>query len=265
MLAASWRSPASWGRGARRPAGWSRRGAPATSTPAARCSAWRAAGRWAAPALLCLSAPAVAGTAATITLASDQWFRGHSITEERPTATIGVAYDDRSGAYLGFSADLVASRDEGIEPLLATQYAGYARRLGGVTADAGVVNRVYSRYYDAGARSSYVEGYVGLTTRRMAARLFWAPRYYGRPGSAVYGQVEALIVERPDWSLSGQVGALAPSGARRGTHHLAVDGRLTVTRRLGRLGASLSAVGGGRDNRGEAPRGTVILALSRSF
>ncbi|WP_225421590.1 TorF family putative porin [Sphingomonas parva] len=213
-----------------------------------------------------LGAPAAARAevAASASLASDDRFRGVSTSRSRPVAGLTLAYDDKSGFYLGVSGTLVLTRDDGIRPLRSVQYAGYARRVAsGLQVDAGVTNRIYGSGY-AGGYGRLTEAYVGLVGRRVSAHLFYSPDGDGYGGDTLYGDANALLVARGAWSLSGHVGLLAAADDA-GAHRLVADGRLAVTRRFGRASLSLTWVGATPARKDEGARGTILLSVSRAF
>lgn len=203
----------------------------------------------------------------SLTAASDDRFRGRSISGERPVATALASYDDVRGPYAGVSVTAVATRDEGVQPLRSVQYLGYAKRLhSGLTLDAGVVSRLYTRQFTGGYADVFVEAYVGVIGRRVSGRLYLSPDFDGRGGNSAYAEVEALLFERGRWSMSGHLGLLAPPrepGQRRALKEL--DWRPGATRTFGRLGVSLQWVGSGPDDDTRRWQSGAVLSATRSF
>jgi uncharacterized protein (TIGR02001 family) len=215
---------------------------------------------------LALAAPARAEPAFSGTIASDDRYRGDSTSGNRPVATFSIAYDDAHGPYLGISLTAVAT-GEGIEPLRSIQYFGYAQRLkSGVSLDVGVSHWI-SSHYDTGAYGrDFTEAYVGIVGRRMSSHIFFSPDYDGHGGASVYAEVNDLLLDRGNWSLTGHVGALAPPREpveRR--RRLEVDGRLGPTRRFGRTALSLTLVGATPSQDTDRWRRAVLVSLTHSF
>jgi uncharacterized protein (TIGR02001 family) len=215
--------------------------------------------------LLALAAPARAQLAFSGTIASDDRYRGDSISGDRPVATFSIAYDDVHGPYAGISLTAVAAED-GIEPLRSVQYVGYARRLkSGVSLDIGVSHWTTSHYYTGEYGRDFTEAYVGIVGRRLSTHIFFSPNYDGRGGS-IYAEVNDLLLDRGNWSLTGHVGALAPpKEVAEPGRSLRIDGRLAATRRFGTTALSLALVGATpREDSNRWPR-TILVSLTHSF
>lgn len=182
-------------------------------------------------------------------------------------ATALASYDDVNGPYAGVSITVVATRDDGLRPLRSVQYLGYAHRLAsGPTLDAGVTNRVYTRYFTGEYARRFVEGYVGVIGRRVSAHLYLSPDYDGTGGNSAYAEADALLVERSRWSLSGHLGVLAPPREPdRRSAPKELDWRLGVTRSFDRLGVSLQWVGSGPDHDTRRWQSGLLLSATRSF
>ncbi|HEX4737092.1 MAG TPA: TorF family putative porin [Allosphingosinicella sp.] len=214
---------------------------------------------------LAVAAPARAELAFSGTLATDERYRGDSVSGDRPVATFSIAYDDLHGPYAGISFTAVAR--DGIAPLQSVQYVGYAKRLkSGVSIDVGLSHRFSSHYYTGEYARDVTEAYVGIVGRRMSAHIFLSPDYDRHGRAAAYAEVDDLLLDRGDWSLTGHIGALAPpkeAGERRPT--LEVDGRLGATRRFGRMTLTLAAVGATPTQESGHWRRTLLLSLTRSF
>jgi uncharacterized protein (TIGR02001 family) len=216
--------------------------------------------------LLAIAVPARAQLAFSGVIASDDRYRGESTSGHNPVATLTVAYDDPSGFYLGASFTAVAAGGF-VEPLRSVQYVGYAKRLkSGLSLDAGITHRISSHYYTGEYASEFTEAYVGIVGRRVSSHLFFSPDYDGRGGDAVYGETEALLLDRGDWSLSAHAGALLgpredPADARK----VELDGRIGITRRFGRTALSLNWIGATPAHESNRWRRAAVVSLSHSF
>ncbi|HEY1604507.1 MAG TPA: TorF family putative porin [Allosphingosinicella sp.] len=215
--------------------------------------------------MLALATPAWAQLALSGTIASNDLYRGDSTSGDRPVATFSIAYDDFRGPYAGISFTAVAA-DGGIQPLQSVQYAGYAHRLkSGVSLDVGVSHWVSSHYHSGPYGREFTEAYVGIVGRRLSSHIFFSPDYEGRGGS-VYAEVDGLLLDRGNWSLTGHAGALAaPGEAAEPRRSLEADGRLALTRRFGRTAFSLALVGATPSRDNERWRRTVLVSLTQSF
>ena len=214
-----------------------------------------------------VASPASAEPGISLSVASDDRFRGRSISGERPIATVQISYDDVRGPYAGISGTVVATAHDGLQPIRSVQYLGYAHRIGhGLTLDAGITNRVYTRYFTGEYGRVLTEGYVGIVGRRVSAHVYVTPDYDGLGGDAVYGEVNALLLERGRWSLSGHLGAqVVPPEPGIPPLTTELDWRLAATRSFGRLGVSLQWVGNGPDHGTKKWQSGAVLSATRSF
>ncbi len=214
---------------------------------------------------LALAVPARAQLAFSGTIASDDRYRGDSISADRPVATFSITYDDARGPYAGLSLTAVAA-DDGIEPLQSVQYAGYAQRLkSGISLDVGVSHWISSHYYTGEYGRNFSEAYVGIVGRRLSSHLFFSPDYDGH-GAALYGEVDDLLLDRGNWSLTAHVGALAPPReTAEPRRSLRLDGRLAATRRFGRTALSFAFVGATPSQDSARWRRTLLVSLTHGF
>lgn len=220
----------------------------------------------------CLSSPVFAQVGASVSVATDDIFRGHSLSEGRPIATASVSYDDPSGLYAGGSATGVDTAESGIQLLGVQGYAGYARRIGtGTTIDTGVTHVRYSRYFSGNASADYTEFYIGLITNHISSHVRYSPDYFRKGVSTIYGDVDGVIQSFTGWRLNGHAGVLVQADGPHepGVARTRYDWRIGVSRQLGPLDLQLAWAGGGpgRDYYADRPRGhsTVVLGASIIF
>ena len=211
------------------------------------------------------AAPAHAEIAFSGAIATDDRFRGDSTSGNRPVATVSAAYDDVRGFYLGLSFTAVAK--DGVRPLRSIQYVGYAKRLkSGLSLDVGITHRISSHYYTGEYGRELAEAYVGIVGRRLSSHVFFSPDYDGHGGDALYGEVEGLLLDRGNWSLSSHVGMLLPPReAPAESRKVELDGRLGATRRFGRTAISFNWIAATPAHDSKNWRGTILLSLSHSF
>lgn len=239
----------------------SRRTAPRHSAARA-ASALIVLGALAAP----LSARAAVG--ASLTAESDYRFRGVSLSDDRPVATLDVAADFANGVYLGASALGVWTAHSGFKALGLQEYVGYARRLNpDLTGDVGFTNANYTDAYIGGAAARNQEIYVGLSGHGIAGRLFYSPNYFNLGYPTLYGELNGVVRPRPRWRLSGHVGVLTRVDDRGGDRaHF--DWRLGVAREFDALTLEAAVTGsnGGDEDHDHARSDTAaVVALSWAF
>ena len=150
----------------------------------------------AALALCACTSGAAAQVSGTLGAVTDYRYRGNTLTDERPAAQVGFAYDDPSGWYAGIFGSQVRLKPPGGESAYfqAIAYGGYAFHVApGLSAEVG---GDYSAFAEANDLN-YGEVFVGAATERFGARVYYSPRYFGESSSAVYGEINAMhpIVE----------------------------------------------------------------------
>ena len=197
----------------------------------------------------CIPAPARAQVGATASVFSDFRFRGYSLSSGNPVAILDIAYDDSSGLYAEAAATGVL--DNGDPAALGLQLGGgYAKRLGsGTTLDFGISQATYAHYSKGQSRRTYGEIYAGVTRGAVSSRIFFSPHYSEAGLWTAYGEINGNISPARHWSIDGHVGMLVPlrTPGRPDEHYrTAFDGRLGLSRELGRLSLHLSLNEGAR-------------------
>ena len=217
-------------------------------------------------------ARAAAEVRTTVAIASDQRFRGRSVSEGRPTASLDVSYDAPGGAYVGVTGTLVAARHDGVRPLTVQEYAGYVTRLpAGPSLDLGVTHANYSEYYGGRRAAQYTELYAGVITQRLASHVYYSPDYFGHGYATVYGELDTAVRPARGWRLSAHAGVLTIVSGRAPADYRPTqyDWRLGLATSLRSVEVEFSWSGAGPDRDyydGEPrPRSGPSLRLSRSF
>jgi len=224
----------------------------------------------ASAALLLISGTARAEIGAQLSAASEEVFRGRSISAGRPTFGLDVSYDDAGGAYLGAQAKGVATRDNGVQLLRLTEYGGYAWRVAGdLTLDLGLTNTHYSRYSGLGRDTHYSEVTVGVIGRRLSGRVSLSPNWFGPNNYTLYGETNATFGDPAGWQVSLHGGVLQwLHGARPPTiPSTRYDARVGVAHGFGPVRGELAWTTGGPrpDYYDGRSRGHGALVLSASI
>jgi uncharacterized protein (TIGR02001 family) len=142
---------------------------------------------------------------ASLAVDSDYRFRGVSLSASGPTARASFNYDAANGCYGGASATRVELA-QGDPYAQVLGYAGCAFPVGvgrHVEAGAALLHFTGDSSYD------FAEGYVGVLAERWAARLHFAPDYFGRHVSTVYAELDVHTLLDEHWRVFGHVGAIA--------------------------------------------------------
>jgi uncharacterized protein (TIGR02001 family) len=227
-------------------------------------------------ALLALAAALIAPAAQAqvsgqLSVTNDERWRGRSLSDGRPAATLSLGYDDRSGAYVDASAT-AAALPRGADLVAVGVDAGYAWRLaGGRVLDLGVTRREFMNTSALARGAGYSELYAGIGGRSLSARLHYSPDYLRRGTTTVYATLDGVVRPAPGWRLLAHAGAMRFVGSLpayvedRGQF----DYSLGVARRIGPVDAQLAWTGGAPGSdfyRGrERARQAVTLAVSLGF
>jgi uncharacterized protein (TIGR02001 family) len=208
-------------------------------------------------------------------LQTDYRVRGYSISDEEPSASLSLSYDDRSGAYVGGS--VIGSIYHGEPAVLGVQAsAGYATRIAPtLSLDVGVSKTQYFNAYGTRWNYGYTEVYAGLALPPLSARLSYSPDYYRNDMDTLYAEVAGGFEPAPDWLLSAHAGLLSHLGDPPAyLPDQVVDWRIGGSRQFGPWGVHLDVsgriqgqaryllpAGRGPERNDEA----VVLSLTRAF
>jgi len=214
------------------------------------------------------AAPASAEVGATLTLASQERFRGYSVSNGYPAAILSLSYDDASGPYIEGSVMVAGNLSDGAERSRFEGNAGYAVRIeNGPTLDAGIVHAEYSGYRIYGRQAVLTELYAGVIAGRVQAHLHYSPTYFQRGVATFYVDVDGSTPLSRRVRLSGHYGMLfqldgqhEQAGTRMG------DWRIGVSTDVSRLSFDL-ALASGSDKRsfyGVVKSGGTALLFSVS-
>ena len=163
--------------------------------------------------LQCLGPPARAQVAASVSLDTDDLFRGVSLSDGRPVTSLALSYDHPSGAFSGVTVTAVDTRHSDIRTLGYSAYLGYARRLDdGASWEVGVTYSQTSVYLDRKYSDHYTEIYAGFSKNNLAAHIYYSPKYLGEDSGAVYADLDGAMEPAPDWRVFGHAGVLMSMG-----------------------------------------------------
>lgn len=215
--------------------------------------------------------PARAQWSGQLSVTNDERWRGRSLSEGRPAATLSVGYDDRSGIYADASAT-AAALPGGPAVVSAGVDAGYAWHLrGGPVLDLGLTRREFRSAATMPRDAGYSEVYAGIGGRSLSARLHYSPDYLLRHTSTLYGTLDGVVRPVPGWRLLAHVGAMQFLGSlpQYSTDRTQFDYSVGVARRIGPFDGQIAWTGGapgtdfyrGRDRSRQA----VTFALAFAF
>jgi uncharacterized protein (TIGR02001 family) len=194
---------------------------------------------------------------------SDYRFRGISLTDRQPVATLDLAYDHPSGLYAGGSA--IVMDDEGPRAVGFIEYAGFATpRIGRVSLDFGVDNQNLAEYADKRYPLNYSELYVGVAGSHLSAHVYFSPNYFRRGVQTLYADVEGTMKPWADWRLFGHLGTTAPMGNIAGRRQR-YDLRAGVARQFGPLELQASVTATSPAPPAPSPPEPVALVVGASW
>lgn len=187
---------------------------------------------------LTVTSPGIAAIGVQLSGASEDTFRGRSVSAGRPAIGLDIAYDDVEGPYVGAQAKSVLAGDATPRFLSAQAYAGYAQRISrDVSFDVGLTHTRFSRFSAYGRGVDYSEVYAGLADRRSSIRISLSPDWLGRGNVTAYAEITRQIPLSDNWSLALHGGLFLWLSDNRpaSVPKLRHDARLGLSRRFGRL------------------------------
>jgi len=217
-----------------------------------------------------LYADARAQWSGSVSVVSDYRYRGVSLSGNDPAVQGALNYDDPSGLYAGtFLSNVQFAFTSGRE-LQALSFAGYVWQLpSGVSGEVGADYSAFTRTHGY----DYPEVYTGFTSGSFSGRLYYTPRYFGRFGDAIYGELNFAQ------SIGQNVRLIVHGGALRSKSYDAYgvsenqstfDARLGIGFDVEAFNLELAWVGVSRAEStypfaGSGRRNGVVLSLSRTF
>jgi uncharacterized protein (TIGR02001 family) len=209
--------------------------------------------------------PAFAQLSGSVAFSSNELFRGESISNNVPAASLALSLDHRSGLFLGGGASLAIG-----EPRLvyANQYAGYALRRGQTSFEAGIIHRSYDRIVDTDYRRGFFEAYAGVTHKSIKARLYVSPDYRRDGRTSYYGELNARLLTLGNWGLDGHAGvSLIPQPNVAGAVRIFAyrDWRVQISRPLGPLFLSGGVASSNYPVYSASGRARPFLSISHAF
>ena len=195
-------------------------------------------------AFVLLPHAAKAQIGASLTIESQYRLRSFAPSNRKPSASLNLSYDHKSGFYAGGSAIVFDASKGRVSQLGFMEYAGFVKPLKhGPALDVGVFNTDLTRYTDARATPlKYTEVYAGATSRNVSLHAYYSPNYLRGGSHTVYLDVSGAVRPRDKWRLFARGGALIPVNdqARAGLLRTRYDVRAGVARELGPAELNLS-------------------------
>jgi uncharacterized protein (TIGR02001 family) len=174
-----------------------------------------------------------------VAVASDDRFRGVSLSDGDPVASVNISYDASGGLYGGLSGLAIYQGGTGVRPLGFVANLGYAAHLNnGASWDVGVSDSEIDLTVEKRYAANYAEVYVGLSRGDFSAHLYYSPNYLTTQTQTLYAEADGAWRPARRWRLFAHVGALAPLQTCHGCGR--VDVQAGVAREISHLTLSLA-------------------------
>jgi uncharacterized protein (TIGR02001 family) len=204
-----------------------------------------------------------------LSLVSDYRYRGVSLSAGDPALQASLAYDHLSGFYAGLFASNAAFAVSPHRELQLLPYVGYVSRLSsGLAVEIGAEYATFTGPEDY----DYPELYAGIAGDRWSARVYYAPRYFGRDSGALYAEINAAQPLADRVRLLVHAGALVNRGndTKYGPADRQIfDGRIGIACDFEPFTLQASWVGVSSSQAGYPIRGdrrnTAVVTLSYAF
>jgi uncharacterized protein (TIGR02001 family) len=175
---------------------------------------WLGTERWrqtlaVAAIVIACALPGAAGAqvAAQLSVATDDRFRGFSLSGGRPVVGAAITWDDMSGVYVDVQALAASDVGRGFGLLSGAVSLGYAKRLGSERSlDIGVTRTQFTSRYVTGRATDYTDIYAGVTAGMLIARVHLSPHYFGSRTTGGYVELGAAVPLTPGLRLTGHAG-----------------------------------------------------------
>ena len=213
------------------------------------------------------SLPSSVGVAGTITLQTNQTFRGETISRDSPGTTLAISADGPLGLFAG--ADVSLALNAGKVLMTAnSQYAGVAVRLGRPSLELGGIHRHYHTVVDTEYAPDYSEIFLGLAHGTTRLRGYLSRDYNVDHKLTGYVELEAQLLRVGPWSLNGHGGlTFVPQdpGANASGPRIYRDWSLYAGREWRGLNLGLAVSSSNYPVIGETGRARVSVSVSKSF
>jgi uncharacterized protein (TIGR02001 family) len=174
-----------------------------------------------------------------VAVVSDDRFRGVSLSDGDPVASVNVSYDSDGGLYGGLSGLAVYQEGTGVRPLGFVANLGYAARLAsGASWDVGVSDTEIDLTVEKRYAANYTEIYAGLSRGDFSAHVYYSPYYLTTQTQTLYAEADGAWRPARRWRLFAHAGVLTPLQSCHGCARL--DAQVGVAHEISHLTLSLA-------------------------
>ncbi|MBV1691325.1 TorF family putative porin [Novosphingobium sp. G106] len=184
---------------------------------------------------------------ATVTITTDERFRGRTVSRGDPAVVFNLTYDHPSGVYAGAAATTTIVESEPKVINVRANIGFIHRTAVGTGLELGVVQSNYSRYSSGGRGANYTEIYAGVLTRQLALHVHYSPHYFQPGVQTVYVAIDGAVEPARDWHLTAHAGSLirVAGGTAGGASRVGYNWRIGAARSLGAVELQLAVSDGG--------------------
>ena len=190
-------------------------------------------------AIALLSSSALAQVAAQVGVASENDFRGNTLSDGKPVATVAVAFDDPHGWFAGGFVSEARFRDYTHDVPEIVLDSGYAHALSsGLSWEVGAT----ASFFPNAVSNNYRELFVGMASSRWSARVYASTDYYGRGYRTLYGEFNYFHPLNERARLLAHVGAQHVDNVHVNARADTFDTRVGIDLRLGQFSLQIQHV-----------------------
>lgn len=207
------------------------------------------------------------GIAGTITLQTNQTFRGETISRDSPGTSLAFSADGPLGLFAG--ADVSLALNAGQVLMTAnSQYVGVAVRLGRTSLELGGIHRHYHTVVDTDYAPDYSELFLGIARGSSRLRGYISRDYNIHNKLTGYVELETRLLTVGPWSLNGHGGlTFVPQdpGATTSFPRIYEDWSLSAGREWRGLNLGLAVSSSNYPVIGDTGWARVSVSVSKSF
>lgn len=156
---------------------------------------------------------AYAQVSGSITLVSDYYYRGISLSDGQAVPQLNLVYDGPDGWYAGAFGSKVRVNSWNSDGEQILLYSGLSRRLAsGIIWEAGVTGSLFPKTTDL----NYGEIFTGVMMDNLSARIYYCPDYIGLRMKTLYLEANADYALHERIDVFSHIGWLTYPDAKAG-------------------------------------------------
>lgn len=163
--------------------------------------------------LFAFEGKAHAQVSGSITLVSDYFYRGISLSDDQAVPQLNLVYDNPDGWYAGAFGSKVRVNSKNSDGEQILLYSGFSHRLNsGMVWEAGATGSLFPKATDL----NYGEIFTGVMVDNLSARIYYSPNYIGLNAKTLYLEANADYALHERIDLFSHIGWLTYPDAKPG-------------------------------------------------